>query len=208
RLAVTSTANTYSDEIIIEFGNISDQNGAEKLFSMDVAAPSLYSTKLNKNWSINHLTTVAEHSIVPVGFKAGADGIYTINLDGSEWFNYVILEDLKTGIQKNMSTNSNYQFIADTSDNPNRFLLHFSPLGVSEASKATPKIYYNNQNINIFNPWTGKTIAQIYDVNGSLIKTFDVRYGEKDYNFNPSRGIYIVRMINENQIYKRKIVTF
>ena len=209
RLKVTGTTNNYSDEMIVRFGSTSDIGGAEKMFSIYQTAPSLYSIKNNKNWSVNYLTTVAEHPIVPVSFKAGADATYTIELEGSEWFNYVILEDLKTGIQKNMTTNNTYQFDAKTDDSPNRFLLHFAPLlGVNEVSKLEPKINYNDQKVKIENPWTGKTKAEIYNINGSLLKTFDVKQGVEYYNFNPSNGIYIIRLTNESQTFKTKIVTF
>ena len=126
RLKVTGSENSYSDELIISFGNANAQGGAEKMFSINATAPSIYSTKLNKNWSINNLTTIIEHPILAVNFIAGISGNYTLSFIGTEQFNNIILEDLQTGIQKNIIANSSYTFSAETIDNTNRFLLYFS----------------------------------------------------------------------------------
>ncbi|MFZ4399437.1 MAG: T9SS type A sorting domain-containing protein [Bacteroidales bacterium] len=208
RLKVTSSSNTFSDEIIIRFGNPDNLGGAEKIFSLNSKAPNLYSTKLNKNLSINLLTDIAENSFIPVGFKAGEDANYIISAIGVHAFGTIMLEDLKTGIQHNLKTNSNYLFSASTNDLQNRFVLHFSPCGINETTSKSPVIYYNNHNLNIYNPWDNNTIVNIYDANGRLIESFTANKGNGNYNFKSSKGVYIIKLINNKDIFVKKQIVY
>ncbi|NVN95792.1 MAG: T9SS type A sorting domain-containing protein, partial [Bacteroidetes bacterium] len=208
RLNVTSTVNTYSDEIIIKFGNENDFGGAEKMFSIESSAPSLYSIKLDRNWSINYLSSIDQHSVVPLGFKAGVDGDYLISALGVQPLGNVMLEDLKTGTQQNLSVNSNYSFNAQTNDDPNRFLLHFTSTGINEAVDKTPNIYYSNQTIHVYNPWQDKTTLNVYDVNGRLIQSFDAKAGNNNYILPISQGVYFVKLVDQHKVFVKKEVVY
>jgi hypothetical protein len=131
RLKVTTSANAYNDETIISYGYTSDQSGAEKIFSTIAAAPNLYSSKLNKNWSINYLTNVTQHSTIPIGFKPGINGNYTITatiLNSFIPFTYIYLRDLTTNNITEITQNSSYSFTSTINDSTNRFQLLFSLL--------------------------------------------------------------------------------
>ena len=207
RLKVKSVANAYSDEIIISFGNDNNLGGAEKIFSLDATAPGLFSTKLNKKWSINYLSSIAENALIPVGFKAGVDGNYTISALGVQSFGTVMLEDIKNNIQHNLS--QDYSFDAQTTDNQNRFLLHFNSNGINENnSEKTPSIYYFNQTIAVYNPWAGKTMIAIYDINGKLIQSFDAKEGNGNYSFTSAQGVYIVKIVNDKHVFVKKEVVY
>ncbi|MFZ4398759.1 MAG: T9SS type A sorting domain-containing protein [Bacteroidales bacterium] len=204
---IVCETNNYNDELIITFGKTSDQGGAEKLISPNTNVPSLYSIKYNENWCINYLTNIDEHSIVPLGFKAGADANYKLTFTGVDNFTQVILEDLKTGVKKNLNANNVYQFTAQSSDNANRFLLRFKDATtIAEATTINPQIYYTNQKINIFNPFTEPTTVQVFDINGRLINTFNAKYGISDYNFDNPPAVYIIRLSNGNKDFTTKIV--
>ena len=208
RLKVTSSVNTYSDELIINFGNDNDQGGAEKMFSMNITAPSLYSTKLNKNWSINNLTSITNNTSIPIGFKAGVDGNYNISAIGIQSAGDVMLEDIKTNTQHNFPNENNYSFYALANDNPNRFLLHFNSSMVSETVKQTPKIFYTKQVINISNPWSEKTTLNVYDINGRLLQSYDAKQGNSTLNFNSINGVYIIKLQNEQHVFVKKEVVY
>ncbi|MFZ4401687.1 MAG: GEVED domain-containing protein [Bacteroidales bacterium] len=208
RILVSTTENNFKDELIINFGNTNDEGGAEKMFSINASAPSIYSTKLNKNWSINNLTSMAENATIPIGFKPGIDGNYTISSIGVQALGNVMLEDLKTGTQQNLSVNSNYSFNAQTSDNENRFLLHFTASGINNMVDKKPSINYSNQTINVFNPWLGNTMVNIFDVNGKLIQTYTAKEGYSNYPFNPSKGVYVIKLQNEQHVFIKKEVIY
>jgi hypothetical protein len=208
RLAINSTANSYSDELIIKFGNGNDIGGAEKMFSLYPSAPSLYSTKLNKKWSINNLTSVQNNTTIPIGFKAGADGNYCISLKGNQSLGNLTLEDIKLGVLHNLSGNAHYNFSGLICDDPDRFLLHFSATGVNEVLSNTPEIYYNNHNLSILNPWNDITTVNIFDVNGRLIASYPAKKGSEIYNFSINPGVYIIKLLNKYQTFVKKVVVY
>ena len=87
-LKVIGSVNSLSDELILKFGNTNNLGGAEKMFSIDSRATGMYTTKFNKNWSINLLTTIANHAVISIGFKAGIDGIHTLIISGLSSFTF------------------------------------------------------------------------------------------------------------------------
>ncbi|NVN94312.1 MAG: T9SS type A sorting domain-containing protein [Bacteroidetes bacterium] len=211
RLKVTGTANTYRDEMLVRFGNASDLKGGEKMFSMYATAPSLYSTKLNKNWGINYLTTIAQHSVVPVSFKAGANGNYTIHASELNSFattTYVYLKDLFTNTITDLNQTADYTFAASTTDNANRFQLLFalSPLSISDNVIENTSIYSNNSSIYVNSNETIKQIA-IYNTLGQLIKTVANTNGKAIVNMKENAvGYYVVRVITNKNVYSEKVL--
>ena len=211
RLAVSGNANSYHDGIVVRFGSTSDQSGAPKMFSREVTAPSLYSTKLNKNWSINTLTTIAQHPVVPVAFKAGVNGNYTITASELNSFattTYVYLKDLKTNTIIDLNQNASYTFAATTNDNADRFQLIFaaSPLGISDNQIQNTSIYSNDNNIYINSNETVKQIS-IYNTLGQLVKTIENTNGTIIVNMNGNvDGYYIVKVITNKNVYSEKVL--
>ena len=208
RLKVTNAGNTYSDELIINFGNASDQGGAEKMFTIESTAPSIYSMKLNKNWSINYLTTIDQHSIVPIGFKAGIDGNYNIHVSNINTFNdntNVYLKDLATNTITDLHQNSDYHFAAITNENANRFQLLFeSPqLGILNNLTENTSIYSYNNTIYVNSNETIKEIA-IYNTLGQLIKILENRNGKVNFTMDAST-IYLVRVITSKSVVSKKV---
>ncbi|MFZ4399435.1 MAG: T9SS type A sorting domain-containing protein [Bacteroidales bacterium] len=210
RLSVKGTSNSYSDELILKFGNLTDLEGAEKMFSIESTAPAIYSTKQNKNWSINLLTSVADHAVIPIGFKAGVNGNYTISVSDVNSFispTYTYLKDLKTNTLTDLNQNATYTFTAASTDNTNRFQLLFAatPLTISNASiqlcsiyAYENKIYINSnesiQQINIFNS-LGQLVKSIGKTNGKAIISM------KEY----ASAYYIVKVVTEKNAYTEKV---
>ncbi|MFZ4725321.1 MAG: T9SS type A sorting domain-containing protein [Paludibacter sp.] len=212
RLAVTGTVNNYSDEIVVKYGNANDLGGAEKMFSLEATAPSLYSSKLNKKWSINYLTSITANSVIPVGFKAAIDGNYTINASELNSFSnltYVYLKDLTNNILIDLKQTATYTFASTTSDNPNRFQLIFalSPLGISDNVIQNTSIYANDNNIYIN---SNENILQIavYNTIGQLIKTIEnANNGNIVVNMaDKTTAYYIVRVITGKNTYSAKVL--
>jgi len=207
-LKITTSENTFSDELIIKFGMSNDGGGAEKMFSLEAMAPEIYSTKLNKTWSINLYAVVADHQEIPIGFKPGVNGNYIISALGAETFGSVVLEDLKTATQHLLSALPAYSFSAQATDDPDRFLLHFNTSGFNNLPSKKPAVYYYNQLLTVYNPWLGKTVLTIYDSKGRWIQSNIVSYGTQSFPFLIAQGVYILKMVNEQNIYVRKEVVY
>ncbi|MFZ4399674.1 MAG: BNR-repeat neuraminidase N-terminal domain-containing protein [Bacteroidales bacterium] len=211
RLSVTGTTNTYSDELIIQFGNTNDLGGAEKMFSLDAAAPGIYSTKSGKNWSISMLTSIVDHSTIPVGFKAGVNGNYTITVSDLNSFTspcYSYLKDLATNTITDLNHNTTYTFTASTSDNTNRFQLLFaaSPLNITNYNTQNTSIYAYNNSIYINSK---EAILQIciYNTVGQLLKTVEKANNNTVISMKEfAAAYYIVKVVTAKNVYAEKVL--
>ena len=211
KLKVTSTANTYSDEIIVNFNsNATANQGAAKWISMIAQAPSLYSVKNSKNFSINTLTAINADLIVPVGFKAGVNGNYSIKASELASFSNLsnlILKDLQTGITQNLLQNPVYNFASSTADNANRFQLIFnSTSGINNLTNNSSVIYYADNQIQIQSNNQIERL-EIYNAIGQLVYQSNTKSNQLSVNVSDfTRGTYIVRLIANQKIQTQKLI--
>lgn len=210
KIKVSGNANSITDEAVVYFANNPASSGSEKWFSYEATAPSLYTVKSNKNYAINVLSDANTSIAVPMAFKAGANGNYT--LKATEIGNFtlcsgVTLEDLKTGSTQNILTNTVYNFTATTTDNVNRFILHFaSSVGVNEIGKTNGGIYAYDNNIYVNANEQVKQIA-VYNTIGQLVKTVNNVNGLQKINMNGNAtGYYIVKVICDKNVYSEKVL--
>ncbi len=134
-LYVTNTNNGLKDKTTVGFNadattQFDSQLDAVKL-SGALARHTLYSYNNDPlQWySKNMNTSITQTSTVNVGFEPGVAGNYSISFDGLQSFDptsYIMLEDKKTGTMHDVRS-GNYNFTSTTTDNWNRFVLHFTP---------------------------------------------------------------------------------
>ncbi|MFZ4399455.1 MAG: cohesin domain-containing protein [Bacteroidales bacterium] len=210
RLKVSTTANQYSDEMIINFGNLNDERGAEKMFSLYQTAASLYSTKLNKNWSINNLSSTSGNPVVPFSFKAGVDGNYTItasNLNSFTTPTYIYIKDLFTNSIKDMNQYPDYSFAATVNDNANRFQLLFAsaPMQISDNNNENTSIYIFDNSIYI-NSDDKLQHIEIYNILGEIVKTLESTNGKIIINMHAyASAYYIVKLQTSKNVFTQKV---
>lgn len=209
KIKVNGDANSISDETVVYFANNPASLGSEKWFSYETIAPSLYTIKNNKNYAINVLSDANTSVTVPMAFKPGANGNYTLN--ATEIGNFVlcssiILEDTKNSHTQNILANPTYNFTATTNDNANRFILHFATaVGVNNIDKTNTAIYAYNNNIYI-NGLENINQINVYNTLGQLIKTINNVNGLQKISMNNnSTGYYIVKVITDSKVYSEKV---
>ena len=212
RLKVNSTVNTYSDEIIVNLNsNATANQGVTKWFSLLSDAPSLYSVKNSKNLSINTFPAVTNNMVVPVSFKAGVNGNYTITASEFNSFTsnpYIYLKDLKTNYIQDLNQNATYNFVGQTTDNADRFQLIFSltPLSISENQIVNNTSIYAYDNILYVNSTERVKQISIYNTIGQLIYSTDNTAGSFKYNLNGNTiGYYIVKVITDKNVSSEKV---
>jgi hypothetical protein len=175
KLNVTGNGMTSSDEMVIEFGHPDATGGAEKMFSFDETAPSLYTIKDNVNYSIDFRGAPATLSI-PVSFKAGSNGQYILTASQLESFSNITkitLEDKQAGKTQELTTQAVYQFSAAKGDNEARFILHFGgAFGTGETSQADRyQITSQDHQIMIHTSATSQEAGEavLYNLTGQMI---------------------------------------
>ncbi len=212
RLNVTGEVNTWSDEIIIEFGHQTADGGAEKMFSFYETAPSLYTVKPEGNYSIDFRGEPGAVTI-PVSFKAGADGNYTITASQLESFTSsaaITLEDLKLAKTQNLMQNPVYAFSATATDAEARFLLHFGgTFSVDDHGNRQPfNIYASGSSVYIANHsgvmLKGEVI--VYNMIGQPMLRQPL--GENaltKISLSGCTGYYLVKVLTGENVYSVKI---
>jgi hypothetical protein len=194
KIRITSKDAHGYDEVLLQFGYPENEAGALKLFSQNEAAPSVYLYDLNKDLSVRYLTDAFENSKVPLYFKAGKNGSYSLSVNAEiAAFDVLLLEDKKTNTITDLKANSDYEFNGATSDTANRFVLHFKDMNI-EAENLPVTIYYDGNEINVdLTLVTEQTEIKIYDMLGRLVLE-KKKEGEMIHRFkiNSKNAVYIV----------------
>ncbi len=212
RMNVAGNANAWSDEIIVEFGHQTANGGAEKMFSFYETAPSLYTVKPDGNYSIDFRAEPGAITI-PLSFKAGADGSYTLTASQLESFTSstaITLEDLQDAKMQNLMQNPVYAFTASKTDNAARFLLHFGgSFSVNDRTNEQPvSIYASGNSVYIANK-SGVALkgeAMVYNMIGQQVmqRSLDENPLTK-ISLDGSTGYYFVKVITCENTYSGKV---
>ena len=142
---------------------------------------------------------------IPVNFKAARNGEYTIyvNTNGLE-FNYLHLIDNLTGADVDLLVEPSYTFEAKTTDYASRFRLVFSVSGDADGDDA-PFAFIHNGNIIIVGADTGGML-QIVDVLGRVLVCRDASNASAISTTGMAPGVYVLRLINGENVKIQKIV--
>jgi hypothetical protein len=212
RLKVAGNANSYSDEIVIEFGHPTAEGGAGKMFSFYETAPSLYTVKPDGNYSIDFRGEAGAVAI-PVSFMAGADGSFTLTASQLESFTSstaITLEDLQVAKMQNLMQNPVYAFTANKTDNAARFLLHFGgAFSVNDKEKEQPvSIYGSGNSVYIANK-SGvglKGEAMVYNMIGQQVMKLQLDGNPvTKISLSGITGYYLVKVITGENTYSGKV---
>ncbi len=212
RLKLSTEANAYSDEMIVEFNPEYSGEGSEKFWSLYNEAPEIYAQKNGESLSIDRYPAVNSGIIVNVNTKAGIAGNYMINSSNINEFTLsdkVYLEDLKTGVVTNLKANPSYSFVGNPDDNRNRFrLLIGTATGIKEIAKGNFRVYaFNNEVIIENSKLTGDYKVLVSNLVGQTI--YESESTDKSVsriNLDAQPGVYVVSVISNGERYSAKIV--
>ena len=215
RAGASTGSATLVDNAIVSFNQ---GNELEKFYFGDNA--KLYIPQGNKDYAIAFSEGQGE---MPLNFKAMKDGTYTItvNPDGVE-MGYLHLIDNMTGADVDLlaersvvepvetptgtgpSTGSgtSYTFNARTTDYESRFKLVFA-CGNGPSTGSGTFAYISNGNIIV----NGEGTLQVVDVMGRIIRTVGLsQCGNSTTTAGMTPGVYVLRLINNNDIKTQKII--
>ena len=170
-LVIKSDAGYGTDEIQLGFGYPQNENGAMKLFSRVLTAPSMYLNSDGKNLSVKYYTDTNENPEVPLMFTPGITGKYTIlcNFDQSK-FETVMLEDRQLHYIQNVKIKNTYTFQSLSSDNSDRFVLHFGPIKDHPSRELPARIYSDGKQLIIDLTLVSKeTEVSVFDLTGRIL---------------------------------------
>ena len=187
------------DNARIRFGK---GHGLDK-FQLNPSHTKLYIPQADKNYAVVY--SEEDMGEMPVSFEAESNGTYTLNFTTEELsFAYLHLIDNLTGIETDLLQTPSYSFEARTTDYTSRFKLVF-------CSKVPEPVEGPNQSFAFYSngSWVinneGRAVLQVVDVNGRIIKSESIN-GCANINFNAAPGVYMLRLINGENVMVQKVV--
>ena len=170
---------------------------------------------LNKLYLSENTTTISipqdgnDYAIVPsngqnempVSFKASRNANYTISIDAENVeMNYLHLIDNMTGADVDLLQTPSYSFEARTTDYANRFKLVFA---TGDNSNDDNFAFFSNGSFVINNE--GNAELQVIDIMGRIVKSESIN-GCANVNVNAAPGVYMLRLINGDNVKVQKVV--
>ena len=180
-----------------------------KLFSPVTTAPSIYLPLNSENLSLRYLTDTIDNPVVPIMFKPGTDGFYTIqcNIEFNQ-FDHVILEDRQLKNFQDIKSESAYRLRSSKTDNPDRFFLHFTSVKKSVSNELPISVYVTNNKLVIdLTRVTLKNEVMVSDMMGRiLVKTTLDGESIHELALNAKSQVLIVLIKNQMETVCRKVM--
>jgi len=157
---------------------------------------TLYTVNGGKWMSRNILHDISSTSTVPMGFEPGANATFKLSFNGLNTFDatsYIYLEDKALNIMYNVR-NGDYTFTADSTDNWNRFVLHFTPAAQITTADASCS---SAGTINIQQPGTADWNYTLTDSSNAII-TSGTLNSNQQVSVGVAAGTYTLTLIDTN----------
>ena len=162
--------------------------------------------------AINTLPSIEDNETIPVWFRAGMDGEYSIKATETETFDSnipIYLRDIKTGTVQNLREIPEYYFEYKTG-NDRSFMVYFTEPG-NNAVISEIKIYAYDNVLNVNFPVSNLTNSNfsaqimVFDLTGkAVLKTVTTEI----YNQIPINGnnnIYLVKVVSDSNVINKKV---
>ena len=196
-LNITKNRGCLIDRAIVRF----DEGGVLHKFQLNPNNTKIYITEVNQDYAV---VRGANEGELPVNFKAKENGTYTlsVNIENVE-MNYLHLIDNMTGADIDLLQTPSYTFDANVNDYESRFRLVFSANNGSNDNGNETFAYYNGSEWMINN--IGDATLQVVDVMGRILSNQTIS-GNTSTTLNTTPGVYMLRLINGENVKVQKVV--
>ena len=142
------------------------------------------------------------HGELPINFQAAQNGTFTLEFDlENAEMDYLHLIDNKTGVDVDLLATPSYTFDASKDDYAARFRLLFEANG----ALGNDNFAYYDGSVWMVTGYYDNATLQVIDVMGRVLSSQTVN-GSAELNINQAQGVYVLRLINGNEIKSQKIV--
>ena len=187
-----SSGRNVIDRAIVRF----DEGQQLNKFQLNPNSTKVYIPVDNEDFAVVRGESMGE---MPVNFKAESNGNYTLSFTNENVeFAYLHLIDNMNGNDVDLLANPTYSFDALTTDYASRFKLVFAT-GNADDDFA----FFSNGNFIINNE--GNAMLQVVDVTGRILKSETIN-GCASVNVNAAPGVYMLRLINGDNMKVQKVV--
>ena len=192
---ITRNRGAAIDRAIVRF----DEGQQLPKFQLFESNTKLYIPQGNSDYAVVRSAAEGE---MPLNFKAKENGTYTISVNTENVeMDYLHLIDNMTGTDVDLLATPSYTFEATTRDYASRFRLVFSANNNAEGNANFA--YFNGSEWQISN--IGEATLQVVDVMGRIVKNVALE-GNATVSLNEMPGIYMMRLLNGNDVKVQKVV--
>jgi hypothetical protein len=168
-------------------------------FSLSSRTPKIFVPQGNKKYA---MASTVGANVMPLCFTTQQSGIYTLNFDKKHMdCSYLHLIDNATGADIDLLSTPSYTFDSKDCYYATRFKLVFSEEATNEIADSFA--YLSNGELMINN--SGNATLQVMDLTGRIVRTENIQ-DSYSMSLNLSAGVYMVRLINGNDVKTQKIV--
>ena len=193
---LSQNRGTVIDRAIVRF----DEGGQLPKFQLFENSTKLYIPQGNSDYAIVRSAAEGE---MPVNFKTKENGTYTLSIKTEDVeMDYLHLIDNMTGNDVDLLATPSYTFEATTRDYASRFRLVFNTNGNNAEGNAN-FAYFNGSEWQISN--IGEATLQVVDVMGRIVKNVALE-GNATVSINEMPGVYMMRLINGNDVKVQKVI--
>ena len=194
---LTASRSSVIDRAIVRFG----QGTELPKFMFNPNSTKIYIPQSGEDYAVVRSAGEAE---MPVNFKAAQNGTYTLSINPANVeMEYLHLVDNMTGTDIDLLETPSYTFEASTTDAANRFSLMYGvETGVNE-DKAANFAYFNGSQWVVNN--SGEATLQVVDALGRVVSTKTIN-GNAEVSIDQTAGVYMIRLINGNNVKTQKVV--
>ena len=190
--------NTLVDNAIIRFG----EGGTLPKFSFSNNTSKVYIPMADDDYAVVSSQPVG---MLPLNFEAAKAGTYTLSFeDATEGLLYCHLIDNKTGADVDLLTTPDYTFNAKVDDYAYRFKVVFVKTDEDGTLSDSETFAFNN-NGNWIIANEGRAILQVIDINGRILSSEQIE-GAAETRINAVPGLYLIRLINGENVKVQKVV--
>ena len=192
---IIASNNKGSDNVIIRFDD-EVKSGFPKLANFNERLANIYVKEENVNYGILNFNTAIDE--IPLYFDAKEMGTYTLTFNVKGDYENLYLHDKMTGEELNLLLENEYKFMANASENTERFVLKLT----SDTDSVDENfIFINDDELIISSAGT----IQIIDMMGRVVMTEENHNGRINIG-GLDNAAYVIRCINENGVKVQKIV--
>ena len=197
----TGSGTSILDNAILRF----DGGQTLEKFSFREGSTKIYLPQGGTDYAI---ACAEDHGEMPLNFESSENGTYTlsVNVDNVE-MDYLHLIDNMTGADVDLlapnggdACVSTYTFTAKTTDYESRFKLVFA---VGSSTGSDTFAFFSNGNIIV----NGEGMLQMIDMTGRVLYTAEDNSAFRiQHSAFPTPGVYVLRLVNGEDVRTQKIV--
>jgi hypothetical protein len=216
-LVIKATGNNITTQTAIRFNEDATQE-VDRLFDVyriisdSPEVPMLFTVSESHKMAINTLPSIKGNEIVPMWFRAGVDGKYTIKAAEIETFENetpIYLYDLEADYFHNLRDLGEYKFDYQSGEDRN-FEVYFTEIESTEIVNDM-KIFAQGNVLNVNFPDSYSSNPDfyakimVYDISGKLVIQATTKDANNTFTIDRSSSIYMVNILTGNKVLNEKI---